>query len=66
MKHSNRTKHIVVDETIEGLSKDRNGCKAFVESLYEDNKTPSERFGITHEQLSTLEDVLFPEDSKDK
>ena len=29
--------------------------KVFVESLYANGKTPSERFGMTHEALSELE-----------
>jgi len=31
----------------------------FVQGLYEDGKTPSERFGITHEELISLEDLIF-------
>lgn len=31
----------------------------FVESLYEDGRTPSDRFGLSHEDLGKLEQELF-------
>lgn len=43
------------------LEVDEEQVSTFVQDLYEDGKTPSEQFGITHEELITLEDLIFPD-----
>lgn len=47
---------------VEKVVIDKESIQQFVESLYEDGGTPSDRFGLSHEDLGKLEQELFDGD----